>query len=71
MRHPTHPHRKRRRIPRLDKYRPRPRKLTDQTLTGADPADDAPRSDAFHDVFAVPRDEVAVVDDVFFAVLEL
>lgn len=42
-----------------------------QPFTRAEIADDAAARDALEDVFAVPGDEVAVVDDVFFAFAEL
>ena len=44
-------------------------KLAHQALAGTEVADDAAACDAFEDVFAVPRDEVAVVDDVLLAIL--
>ena len=43
--------------------------LADQTFASTEVADDATACDTFEDVFAVPGDEVAVIDDVLFAIL--
>ena len=67
----THPHGERCWVPCLQEYGPRPGEFTDKTFTRADTRDDAAACDTFHDVFAVPGDEMAVVDDVLFAILEL
>lgn len=50
---------------------PRTTKLADQPLAGAEVRDDAPAGYALHDVFAVPGDQVSVVDYVLLAFLEL
>ena len=65
------PRRERLRIPRLHIKRPWPGEFTDQTFARADAGDDAARCDALERVLAVPGNEVAVVDDVAFAVREL
>lgn len=62
---------KRHRIPRLHEHGPRPRKLAHQTLARRQITYNAPTSNALEDVFAVPSDEVTVVDDVFFVSGEL
>lgn len=45
--------------------------LAHQALAGAEIADDAAARNTLEDILAVPGDEVAVVDDVFFAFAEL
>lgn len=45
--------------------------FTHQSFSGAEVGDDATTSHALEHVLAVPGDEVAVVDDVFFVGLEL
>lgn len=67
----SHPHRKRSRVAGLHEDSPRPRKFTNQTLTRANAGDDAPTGHSFHDIFAIPRYQVAVVDYVFLFRLEL
>lgn len=42
-------------------------KLAHQTFSAADAGDNASACYTFHDVFAVPGDEMAVIDDVLFA----
>lgn len=59
------------RIPCLHVDGPRPGELANQAFPGADSADDASGSDALHDVFAVPRHKMAVVDDVAFTLHKL
>jgi len=49
----------------------RTRKLTDQALPRAHARDDPTTCHALEDVFAVPSHEMAVVDDVFLAFLQL
>ena len=43
--------------------------LADQALASAEVADNATACHALEDIFAVPGDKVAVVDDVLFAIL--
>lgn len=45
--------------------------LTDQSFSGYDAADNTATCDAFHDIVAVPGYQMAVIDDVFLAFLEL
>jgi hypothetical protein len=59
------------RIPRLQEDRPRTGELADETFAGADSADDASRRHALHDVLAIPRDKMAIVDDIAFALNQL
>lgn len=65
----SQPKRKRLRIPRLHKYRPGSRKLTHQPFASMYIRQDAARRHALKDVFAVPSNQVAVVDDVFLVFL--
>lgn len=65
----TQAHRERCQISRLYEHSPRSCKLAHQTFSRADTGDDTTARHALHDVFAVPGDEVAVVDDVFLTVL--
>lgn len=67
----SHPHTKLRWVPRLHKYRPRSCEFADKTFPTADTGDDASASHALHDVFGVPGDQMAVVDDILFAFFEL
>lgn len=57
--------RKRRRVARLNKHRPRTRKLAHQPFPGAEITDDPARRDALEDILAVPGYEVSVIDDIF------
>lgn len=50
---------------------PRSNKFTHQSFSGAEIGDDATTSYALEHIFAVPGDEVAVVDDIFLVGLEL
>ena len=59
------------RVPGLHIDGPGTGELADQAFTGADSANDPSRRHALHDVFAVPRDKMAVVDDVAFPLDEL
>jgi hypothetical protein len=69
MRSSIHSHRHR--IASLHENCPRPRKLAHQAFASSQVADDAARRDTLERVLTVPRDEVAVVDDVFLAFAEL
>jgi hypothetical protein len=68
---PAKERRKSSNIPRLHEHGPGARKFTDQAFSRRNAGYDAPRGDPLQDVFAVPGHEMAVVDDVFFAVDEL
>jgi hypothetical protein len=68
---PGRPSHERLGIPRLHVDGPRPGELAHQTLTRRDAGDDTARSNPLENVFAIPGDEVAVVDDVAFAFGEL
>ena len=59
------------RIPSLDENCPRARKLAHQALGGRKARNEAARSDTLEHVLCVPRDEVAVVDDIFFTLGKL
>ena len=59
------------RIPRLQEDRPRTGELADETFAGADSADDASRSHALHNVLAIPRNKMPIVDDIAFALNQL
>src|SRR2546421_13091551 len=59
------------RIPRLQEDRPRTGELADKTFARSNSADDASRSDAFHDILAIPCDQIAIVDDIAFALNQL
>ena len=67
----AHPHGESGRVARLHEDGAGTGEFADEPLAGADTRDDAAARDALHDVLAVPGDEVAVVDDVFFFWLEL
>lgn len=69
MRSTIHSHRHR--IASLHENRPRPRELAHQPLARSQIADNAAGRNALERVLAVPRDKVAVVDDVLFAFAEL
>lgn len=58
-------------IPRLHVNRPRTGKLAYQPFARRDARDDATRGDTLENVFAIPGNEVAIVDDVAFAFNEL
>ena len=58
-------------IPGLDENGARARELAHQAFARGKARDQAARSDAFQDVLGVPSDEMAVVDNVLFAVHEL
>jgi hypothetical protein len=58
-------------VARLHVDGPGPREFTDQALARRDATDDTAGRRALEDVLAVPRDQVAVVDDVFLAFDEL
>jgi hypothetical protein len=62
---------KRLRIPRLHKHRARARKLTHQPLASVHIRQDPARRHALEHVFAVPRNEVAVIDDVLLVFFKL
>lgn len=59
------------RIASLHKHGAGTREFAHQTFARAHVADDAATRHSFEDVVAVPRDQVAIVDDVFFAFPEL
>ena len=67
----AHPHCERCRIARLHKHGTGASKFADQTFSRADAGDDASTGHSFHDVFAVPCYQVAVVDDVLLFGLQL
>lgn len=46
-------------------------KFADQTLARAQIADDSAACDTLEDVFAIPRNEVAVVDDILLVLPKL
>jgi hypothetical protein len=69
MRSSIHSHRHR--IASLHENSSRPRELAHKAFTSSQVADDAARRNTLERVLAVPRDEVAVVDDVFLAFAEL
>lgn len=59
------------RIASLHEHSSRSHKLAHETFARSQIADDTARRNPLERVFAVPRDEVAVVDDVLFAFAEL
>lgn len=59
------------RVAGLDEDGAGPRELADEALARRHAGNDAARSDALEHVLAVPRDQVAVVDDVTLVLLEL
>ena len=59
------------RVASLHEDRTRPHKLAHKAFAGSQIADNAARRNPLERVLAVPRDEVAVVDDVLFAFAEL
>lgn len=59
------------RVPRLDKHRPRPRKLAHQPLGRREPRHEPARRHALEHVFRVPRHEMPVVDNVLFSLSQL
>jgi hypothetical protein len=64
-------HRHSHRIASLHKHSSRTHKLAHKTFAGSQIADNAARRNPLERVLAVPRNEVAVVDDVLFAFAEL
>lgn len=66
-----HPLRERLRVARLDEDGAGPGELADEALGGRHVGDDAARRDALENVLAVPSDQVAVVDNVPLALLQL
>ena len=64
-------HRHSHRIASLHEDSSRPHKLAHKAFAGSQIADNAARRNPLERVLAVPRDEMAVVDDVFFAFAEL
>lgn len=54
-------------IPALQVHGPGTGEFTHQSFASGHAGDDSAGRDAFHDVVAVPRDEVAVVHDVFLS----
>lgn len=66
-----HPLRKRTRIPCLHKHGSRTSKLAHETFARRHGTHDAAAGHALQDVLAVPRYEMAVVDDVFLVGSEL
>lgn len=56
--------RKRRRIARLNKHRPRTRKLAHQPFPCTEITDNPARRYSLEDILAVPGYEVSVVDDI-------
>ena len=67
----AHPSHEGRRVARLHEHRPRPRELANQPLPSTHIRDDAARRRALQDVTAVPRHEVAIVNDILLALLQL
>lgn len=65
------PRRNGRRVARLHEDGARTRKLADEPLAAAHVGDDAAGCGALEDVVAVPRHQMAIVDDIFLAVAEL
>ena len=59
------------RVASLHKHGSRTHKLAHKAFAGSQIADNAARRDPLERVLAVPRDEMAVVDDVLFAFAEL
>ena len=59
------------RIASLHEHRSRTHKFAHKTFAGSQIADNAARRNPLERVLAVPRNEVAVVDDVLFAFAEL
>jgi len=64
-------HRHGHRVASLHEDSSRPHKLAHKAFAGSQIADNAARRNALKRVLAVPRDEMAVVDDVLFAFAEL
>ena len=60
----AHPHGERCRIARLHEHGARARKFANQALSRAYAGDNTSTGHSFHDIFAVPCYQVAVVDDV-------
>lgn len=58
-------------VPGLHEHSTRSREFADEAFRSGYIRDDASGSDALHNVLCVPSHEVAVVDDVLFARLEL
>lgn len=67
----AHPHSKSGSIACLHEHSPRTSELAHKTFAGADTRDDSSACDALHDVFAVPRNEVTIIDDILLLWLEL
>lgn len=59
------------RVPRLDEHRPWPGEFAHQALPRREARDDAARSDPLHHVLGIPGDQVAIVDNVLFSIIEL
>lgn len=66
-----HPHIELSRVPRLHENRPGSREFTDQAFATTDARNDATTRYPLHNVFAIPRHQVTVVDDVLFTFDEL
>ena len=66
-----HPKAKRSRISSLHENRAGPCELTYQPFTGTDARYNPPARYAFKNVFAVPRYQMAIVDDILFSILQL
>ena len=58
-------------VSRLHKDGARSSEFTHKAFTSCQVADNPARRNTFQRVFAVPRDEMSVVDDVFLALAEL
>lgn len=58
-------------VPSLHENGPRSSKLADQAFTGSNARYDTPAAHTLHNIFAVPGDEMAVVDNVFLVRLQL
>ena len=69
MRSTVHGHGQR--IASLHKHSSRSHKLAHKPFAGSQIADNAARRNPLERVLAVPRDEMAVVDDILFAFAEL
>jgi len=69
--HTCHPRRKRSWISRLHKHSARTSKLANQALTRADPRDDAATGSTLKDIITIPSDQMAVINDILFALLKL
>ncbi len=66
-----HPHVELPRVPGLHKDRTGSREFADQAFPAADARNDTPTCYTLHNVLAVPRHKVTVIDDVLLAFDEL